>query len=209
MNLTVFGATGRTGRLVVEQALAAGYEVTVLVRLPSKMAIADTHLHVMAGDIDDAASVEAAIKGAAAVVSVLGPVHNRPTYDISRATAAILAAMTKQGVRRLIVTAGAGVGDAGDRPGLFDRAIGVLLRLSAGNVLADMTRTVAEVRAADCDWTIVRVPMLTDAPQSAGVRVGYVGRGTGPRLSRTNLATFVLKQVDDRTYICQAPVISD
>jgi uncharacterized protein YbjT (DUF2867 family) len=209
MNLTVFGATGRTGRLIVQQALAAGHEVTILVRTPSIITIQDAHLHVVQGEINDAASVESVIKGAAAVLSVLGSAHNRPTYDISRATALILAAMTKQGVHRLIISAGAGVGDTADQPGVFDRVIGALLRLSARNVLVDMSRTVTAVRAANCDWTIVRVPMLTDAPPSASVRVGYVGKGTGPRLSRSSLATFMLKQVEDRTYIRQAPVISD
>jgi hypothetical protein len=62
-----------------------------------------------------------------------------------------------------------------------------------------MLQTVSKVRASKLDWTIVRVPMLTDAPGTGKIRVGYVGKGTGPRLSRSNLAQFMLKQVQDST----------
>jgi putative NADH-flavin reductase len=209
MQLTLFGATGRTGQHLLEQALSAGYEVKVLVRDPSKIKAQGARLEVLAGDVQNAAQVEQAVADAECVISVLGPTVNKPTYEISAGTENILAAMKKQGVRRLIVSAGAGVGDPEDAPALFDLFINFLLKLLSRHVYEDMLQTVAKIRASDLDWTIVRVPMLTDGPQTGKIQVGYVGKGMGSRISRADMAAFMLKQVNDNAYLHKAPAISN
>lgn len=209
MKLAVFGATGKTGRILVEQALAAGHTVVAFARTPSKLDVDDERLRIVQGDIQDAAAVATAVAGADAVISVLGPTSNTPDYQISKGTANILSAMQQHGVGRLVISAGAGVGDPRDKPGLFDKFIKVLLQLFSRHVVADMARVVALVRASDLKWTVVRAPMLTDNPRGAEVRVGYLGQGVGPRLARADLAAFMLAQVDDDTYLRQAPVISN
>ncbi|HSJ53019.1 MAG TPA: SDR family oxidoreductase [Anaerolineae bacterium] len=209
MKLAVLGGTGKSGRHLVEQALAAGHQVVVLTRNAGKLGIDHEQLSVVQGDVQDAARVSEAIAGADAVLSVLGPTSNQPTYEVSRGMENVLAAMREQGVRRLIQTLGAGVADPNDRPGLLDRAITALLKLTARYVYEDMLRVARCIRATDLDWTLVRVPMLTDDPPRGDVRVGYVGQGIGPRVSRADVAAFVLRQVSDDTYVRQAPAISN
>ena len=109
----------------------------------------------------------------------------------------------------LIATAGAGVGDPADSPALFDRLMGLALRLAAKNVLADMQRTVDLVRASDLDWTVVRLPMLTDAPGSGALRVGYVGKDIGSRVARADIADFILERLTDTRYVRASPAISN
>jgi putative NADH-flavin reductase len=212
MKLAVFGATGRTGAPLVRKALERGHEVVALVRSPQKLKEQQGEhecLRYVVGDIQDAKQVEEAISGADAVLSVLGPTQNKPDYEVSRGTQNIVKAMRAHGVRRLVVSAGAGVGGEGDEPKLFNRFINIALKLAARHVFEDMTRTVALVRGSDLDWTVVRVPMLTDDPGKGNVRVGYVGKGSGPRLSRDDMAEFILKQVADETHIRKSPVISN
>lgn len=209
MRLTLFGATGRTGRHLLEQALAAGHDVTILARDPSKVAAESPRLTVLEGGLRDTAQIEQAVAGADAVLSVLGPRENKPTFEITQGTETIMAAMKKHGVRRLIVSAGAGVGDPNDSPGLFNHLINFLLKAVSRYVYEDMVKVVAAVRASDLDWTIVRVPMLTDDPPTGLVKVGYVGKGMGPRISRADMADFMLRQLTDDTYIRQAPAISN
>lgn len=72
-----------------------------------------------------------------------------------------------------------------------------------------MVQVAAKVRASNLDWTIVRVPMLTDDPPTGKVRVGYVGKGTGSRISRADMADFMLRQLADTTYWHKAPAISN
>lgn len=209
MRLTLFGATGRTGRHVLEQALAAGHDVTILARDPSKVAAESPRLTVLAGDLRNLEQIDRAVAGADAVLSVLGPRENKPTFEITQGTEAIIAAMKKHGVRRLILSAGAGVGDPKDSPKLINHLINFLLKAVSRYVYEDMVKVVAAVRASDLDWTVVRVPMLTDDPATGSVKVGYVGRGTGPRLSRADMADFMLRQLTDDAYIRQAPAISN
>ena len=84
MKLTIFGATGRTGRPLLEQALQAGHEVTVLVRTPEKLATENDQLTVIQGDIGEADKVDEADTGSEAVISVLGPTSNEPVYAVSQ-----------------------------------------------------------------------------------------------------------------------------
>jgi putative NADH-flavin reductase len=209
VRLTIFGATGKTGRHLVEQALLAGHHVTAFVREPAKLGIENDRLYVTQGELSDNRRVQAAVAWADAVLSVLGPSHNRPTYDISLGTAGIVDAMCERNVHRLIVSVGAGVGDERDRPTVADHIITSLLRISAGNVLKDMVRTAQVVRSSELDWTLVRVPMLTDDRPTGTVRVGYLGNGVGRRLARADMASFILGQIAERQHLQCAPVISN
>jgi putative NADH-flavin reductase len=209
MQLTLFGATGKTGRHVLEQALAQGHCVTALVRNTDKLSIRHDRLKAIQGDVRNAAQVAQAVASAEAVISVLGPSSNRPELAVSQGIDNILAAMRQHGVRRLIQTAGAGVRDPRDQPTLVHAFFGILVRLLTPNVLADMVQVVQKVRASGLDWTVVRVPRLTDDPARGNVRVGYVGKDVGPSLARADLADFVLKQLEDNTYLSQAPAVSN
>lgn len=209
MKVTVFGATGRTGQRVVEQALERGHEVTAFARSPQKLKAYGERIAIVEGDVQEAGAVQEAVAGADAVISVLGPTANTPDYQVTQGTRHIIAAMKQHGVDRLIVSAGAGVGDPRDEPRLFNKAINLLLKLFSRHVYEDMKRTVAAVRDSDVDWTVVRVPMLTDDAPREEVRVGYVGKGIGARITRAEMASFILDQLEDDAYLHQAPAISN
>lgn len=209
MQLAVFGGTGKTGKLVVEQALAAGYQVAVLARNPAKLTIQNPNLRVVQGDVQDAAKVLETVRGADAVISALGPTSNKPLFEVSKGMTNIIAAMREAGVKRLIITAGAGVREEIDQPKFADKLIVTALKLLNGNVLADMQRAVDQVKAAGLDWTVVRGPMLTDDPATGNVRAGGVGKDIGTRLSRADFAAFLLAQVDNPQWVGKAPAISN
>jgi putative NADH-flavin reductase len=207
--LAIFGATGRAGKHLLRQALDRGYNVRVLARDPGKLAAQHERLVVVKGSLKDADCVEEVIAGADVVLSVLGPTSNEPTFEISQGTADIIKSMKKHGVKRLILSAGAGVGDPGDAPKLFNKLINVALKATARNVYEDMVKTVDLVRQSGLEWTVVRVPRLTDGPQTGQVRVGMVGKGTGANLTRADMAEFMLKQIDDGQHLRKAPAISN
>ena len=210
MKVIVFGASGKTGVHVVEQALAAGHDVTAFVRTPAKLTIQHPKLSVFQGDVMDAEKVDQAIAGQDAVISALGP--SRPPVPDMMKTAAtnIIAAMKRHGVRRLISTTGAGVRDPKDQPKLSDKVIKTLLGLLSAEVLRDSENNVNAIRlqGKDLDWTIVRFPMLTDGPRTGKYRVGYIGKNSGSRISRADGADFIVKELAEAKYIGEAPVIS-
>lgn len=208
MRLAIFGGTGKTGQHLVAQALDAGHEVVALARTPSKFTLQNDKLTVVQGGVLDRNAVEQVIQGADAVLSVLGPSSNKPEFTISKGMDNILAAMKANNVQRLVISAGAGVRDPQDKPGLIDRVASVALNIISKNVVADMKQVVEKVRASDRDWTIVRVPMLTDQPAQGTLKVGYVGDIT-PRISREDMAAFMLKQVELSEHLHKAPAISN
>lgn len=209
MKIAIFGGTGRTGQHLVRQALEKGHQVVVLARNPDKLSIEDPGLNTIQGDVKDPQAVQKTVAGVEAVLSALGPTSNQPTFEVSQGMSNILNAMKNEGVSRLVITAGAGVGDPNDTPKFFNHVMNFLLKLMARNVLADMSKVVEMTRASDLEWTVVRLPMLTDDPKSGNVKVGYVGKGMGSRISRADIADFMLSQLTDQTYIRKSPAISN
>ncbi|MGF1503556.1 MAG: NAD(P)-dependent oxidoreductase [Anaerolineae bacterium] len=210
MRITIFGATGGTGKHIVQMALDAGHEVTAFVRSPEKLSIDEPNLTVVQGDVHDAGAVEQAVAGSDAVFSALANSPKAPTKDVQTVgTQHIIAAMRKHGVTRLISTTGAGVRFPEDEPGMPDQIIRFLLKTLNGKVLEDAQRHTDLIVDTDLEWTIIRAPMLTDGPHTGDYRVGWVGVNTGPRLNRADFADFVLDVAEDGSYVHKAPVVSN
>lgn len=209
MKLAIFGASGRTGKPLVQQALNAGYEVVALVRTPAKVPMQNEHLTLIQGDAMNLADVEKAVQGADAVLSVLGQSKGSPADMQTVAIRNIVAAMQKYGVKRIVSLTGAGVDAPQDKPKLMNHVIKFALKTLSGQVLKDAEQHAAVLHQSSLDWVIVRGPMLTEGPHTGKYRVGWVGVNTGSRISRADIADFMLKQVTDTTYLHQAPMISD
>ncbi|HEY6405977.1 MAG TPA: SDR family oxidoreductase [Ktedonobacteraceae bacterium] len=209
MKFALFGATGRTGQPLVEQALACDHEVVALVRTPSQLTFSHPKLSVLQGDVLNQAEVEQSIQGTQAVITVIGHSKNTPRTLLAVGAQHILTAMQQQGVQRLICLTGAGVADPHDRPRLVNHLFTTALKLLAADVLADSEQQYAAIRHSSLDWTVVRVPRLINGPHTGQYRVGWVGVGTGTVIRRTDVADFLLRQLTDETYLRQAPMISN
>lgn len=210
MKITIIGATGRTGIPLVQQALDKGHTVVAFLRDPAKLPIQHERLSWVQGSVQDAGKVEEAVQGANAVMMALGHTQSSSKDVLASAARTVLAAMKKYGVRRLITLTGAGVRyPEKDTPKLFDRVMGFLLKQMAGELLADSTQHVLTIRSSDVEWTVVRVPVLTDGPHTGQIKVGYVGNGVSARVSRADVADFMLRTLENRSYIHDLPVISN
>lgn len=162
------------------------------------------------GELTDQALIEHALSGAEAVISVLGPRGDSKNKPITEGTQNILAAMKKQGVRRLIISSTPSAKDSNDLPDFKFKALVTLVKLAMHAAYEEIISVAETVRMSDLDWTIVRVSMLNNNPKSGKVKVGYVGKGeVGTRISRADMANFMLRQVQDTKYLRQAPVISN
>jgi len=210
MRITLFGATGGTGKQLVELALAAGYQVVAYVRNPSKISTKHENLTIVQGELADQAMIEGAVNGADAVISVLGPRGGSKNKPITRGMQNIIEAMKKQGVHRLVISSTLSVKDLNDLPGFKAKALVNLVRLTMHAAYEEIASVAETVRKSDLDWTIVRLTMLNNNPKSGKVRVGYLGKGeVGLRISRADLAEFMLKQVQETKYHRASPVISN
>jgi putative NADH-flavin reductase len=208
MRVVVFGATGRTGRHLVEGALGRGREVTAFVRDPSKLAAEHERLRVVEGDVMDAAAVERAVVGQDAVLVALGHGKGRPKDVLAGGARNIVDAMKRHGVRRIVNLTGAGVRDAEDEPGIFDRVMVALLKRLQRDLLRDSERQAEIIKGSSLDWVIVRGTVLTDGPRKGEYRVGPVGKNSGTRISRADIVDFMLDRLEGDAYLGRMPVVS-
>jgi uncharacterized protein YbjT (DUF2867 family) len=186
MNLVVLGATGRTGRLVVEQALAAGHTVTALVRSPEKLTTHNPNLRVVTGAVTDTLALARALDGADAVISTLGGKGS----VIADSTPAIVAAANKEGVSRIVVLSSWVV--ERDR---MDAVSRLLTGVAMGALIKDKNAGEQVLRQSDLDWTIVYASVLTDGPTTGAVAVLPEGarRGMSQKVSRADVAGWMLQ----------------
>jgi putative NADH-flavin reductase len=204
MRLTVFGATGGTGIELVRQALEEGNDVTAVVRDPARLAVpVHDRLRVVTAAATDPVAIAPAVEGADAVLSSLGHRGGGPTTICEDGTRAIIEAMGKEGVRRLLVVSAAGlVADRGD--GLFVRHVvkPMILQPLLRNGFADKRRCEDEVRASDLDWTIVRPPQLTDKEATGRYRMATdISLRGGRTISRADLAAGLLGLLADDSVV--------
>lgn len=194
MKLIVFGGTGGVGKLFVEDAVAAGHEVTVFARTPAK--VTQSGVTVVQGDAFDAQAVTAAVAGHDVVVSCLGSTPG-PDKDTSlrRMGANIAEAMDATGVRRIVWCASEGVD--GEIPGLFGKFVMKLL----AKPLADHRAAIESLRAAGLVVTVVRPRALNDKPLTTDYVEDFDGPSTGGySIPRASVAHFMLKAVEDPSY---------
>lgn len=215
MRLTIFGATGGTGTHLAEQALAAGYDVTAVVRDPARLTIRTspsalaTRLQVSTADIMDPAAIIPAVAEADAVLTAIGP-HGTGVTTVSQdSTRSIIAAMQKAGTRRLLTVSGSIVADEGESAYLRYLIKPMARRTFLRHVCTDMRAAEAEVEATDLDWTIMRPPRLTDGPATGRYRTRIDGGlRRGLTVSRADLAACMLSAISDpatvRTHIAIA-----
>jgi putative NADH-flavin reductase len=208
MKLTILGATGRTGKILLAQALSAGHAVAAYTRSPAKLA-PHPNLRIAQGEIADAAKMAEAIAGADAVISVIGAARGGEPLKLAPVAACLVAGMQAHGVRRLVFATGAGVRAPQDAPAGIHKLVGGLLRLMAREVLEDAVRAAQAVQSSGLDWVIVRAPMLRDGAYTGDYRVGFVRAKTGSSVSRGNFADFILKQVTGDEWLGKMPVVSD
>lgn len=208
MNILIVGATRGIGRQLVEQALASGHRVTALARHPERLEIDHERLRKVRGDILDAQALSGAMAGQNAVCCAIGvktPWEQPGVF--SKGTERLLDAMKTGAVRRLVCVTGIGAGDSRGHGGfLYDRVFFPLLLKS---VYADKDRQEALVRAADLDWTIVRPGFLTNGPLTRRYRVLTDLAGvTAGRISRADVAHFMLQEFSQNRYLRQAPLLT-
>jgi putative NADH-flavin reductase len=206
--LLVVGATGGTGRLIVSQALKRGHEVTALVRSPEK--VSDLKgAKLVVGDVRDEKALREALKGQDAVVSALGTPASpfREVTLLSTATSALVNAMKAEHVSRLVCITGMGAGDSAGHGGfVFDNLIFPLL---LKKVYADKNRQEAMVKDSGLDWVLVRPSVLNDKPRRGSIRaLTDLADFHGGNISRGDVATFVLDQVQADAWLRRSPLIT-
>ncbi|MBX3063275.1 MAG: SDR family oxidoreductase [Anaerolineae bacterium] len=207
MRIAVFGATGGTGKHVVELALMAGHEVTAVARRPSAIPIQHEKLTVLQGDALDLAAVKRGVEGQEAVISALG-VHDRaPTVLYSQGVGNIIRAMHAAQVRRLFAISANGL-----EPGpLWQRiAAKLVLWRVFKESYSDLIRMETMIKASSLDWTIMRPPRMVDGVRTEQYHTALNEHlKNGWQIRRADLADYMVKQLSNPAIFCATVEIAN
>lgn len=211
MKVVIFGATGGTGRQLIDQALTEGHEVTAFARRPERIAVKHPRLRVVSGDVQKLADIEDALPGHDAVISALGRPIRKAGRIRSEGTQNILRAMETIGIRRLVSLSSLGFGDSRETlartPFFFRRVIAPLL---LQDTFDDHARQEEILKQSDLEWIAVRPDNLTNGPKTGVYKHGFASsdQSIDVAVGRADVAEFMLKQLVDNTYLRQTPGIS-
>jgi putative NADH-flavin reductase len=202
MRIVIFGANGKTGTLIVNNALESGHQVTAYVRRENSLAIEHPNLKIVTGSLNDPEKLNAAITGADACISALGGSSlTKHAPEIIAGIDRIVTIMEQEHVNRFIYLSSIGVGESRyylPQPIRFFIA-DVMLRVP----FADHNINEQRMMKSKLQWTSVRPGGLTDGPLTRDLKHGSektILKGS-PKISRANVAAFMLKQLADKTYI--------
>ena len=208
MTITIFGASGRTGKYLVSKALEKGYFVKAFVRDRSRLPIKDPKLTLIEGNLHNVASVDLVIAGSDAVLSALGWTRKSRKDVLSEAAANIVAAMEKHNIRRIIALTGYGVRFPKDPPdSLSKKLLHLAINITLPHLVPDGIQYAKTITESRLDWTVVRASMLSNRKGRGSFRVGYFDPGI-TMIPREDVADFMVKQVTEGKYVREAPVIA-
>jgi len=208
MRVCLFGSTGSIGRHALEQALERGHDVRALVGDRTRLPDRGERLTVIVGDVGDAVKVQEAVAGCDAVIDTLG-VRSNTSAEVQRllsVTKLIISTMAGNGVRRFLGVAGAGVDAPGDEKGAGYRLAGWFSGLASRRAQEEKQRELDLVSSSGLEWTILRVPFVTEGPLTRTYRAS-LAKPPSSRISRADIGYALVDQLGVRTFVKKAPFI--
>jgi len=206
MKVLVLGATGSVGQHILRLGIERGHELTALVRNPEKLKSWERRVRAVKGDALDKDSVEQAVRGQEAAIYAIGIKTIGRTTLFSESTRILIDAMERNRVKRLVCITGVGAGETKGHGGfLYDR---ILFPLVTKRVYADKEVQETLIQKSSLDWVIVRPAMFREGTPSGKLEAVTDVRGvTLTRVSRVEVAAFVLDQLTDGRYLRKAVFI--
>jgi putative NADH-flavin reductase len=208
MKIVIFGASGTVGIELVKQALEQGYEVTAFVRSPEKLAnILNINLHIYKGDVLNAHDVENVLKNQDAILCALG--DGNVGKIRSAGTKNIVDAMNKLGIKRLVCQTTLGMGDSYQNLNFIWKYLmfGILLR----KAFQDHKLQEESILKSNLNYTIVRPSALMPGEIKNEYKIGFDGnyKDLTLKISRKEVASFMINQLQTQTYLRRAVSISN
>jgi putative NADH-flavin reductase len=209
MHVTVFGASGNIGKLIVEQALANGHFLNAYVRNISKLKVTHPHLHIVEGELDNKVGIKSVLNEADVVISVLGPplVRNYEGMPLAEAHKHIISAMKEKGIKRFITLATPSVKFEKDKKSIATVLPGIMAKLFFPKPYKEIMEIGEIMKNSKLDWTVVRIIAPNNKPATGKIKVSFGDEKLSFGISRTDIAAFILKESETGSYIKSMPII--
>lgn len=207
--IAIIGGTGKSGQYLVKEALNQGYTIKVLIRNPEHFTIQHPLLEVIQGDVTDYATLLQLTAECDAVISALGlGIPNSIFTVFSEATTNILRAMESHSIQRYIVITGLNVDTPMDNKGSKTQWGTNYMKENFPKTTSDKQLEYQLLNDSTVNWTLVRLPLIEQTDERNAI-THNLQDCPGDAISATSLAVFLLQQLQDTTFIRQAPFIAN
>ncbi|MBC9798258.1 NAD(P)-dependent oxidoreductase [Sinomicrobium weinanense] len=209
IKIAVIGGTGKSGKYLTRQLTDQGFPIKLLLRNPKNLIINHPNVEIVEGNVANYADVLRLIMDCKAVISTLGlgVPPSEPTI-FSQATANVIKAMNVLNVHRYIVITGLSVDTPLDNKGPKTAYGTVWMKKTFPVSTTDKQREYEILTASSVDWTLVRLPLIVQTEESCKVDMSLKDC-PGDKISATDLATFLIGQLDSKSFIRKAPFIAN
>jgi putative NADH-flavin reductase len=205
--IAILGGGGRTGKYILTQLLSQGYSLKVLLRSPENFQLESPFIEIVTGDAIDPEAIRSLVQGCQAVISTVGQRKEEPLVA-SKATKNVLKAMTECGIKRYILVAGLNVDTPFDKKSSKTITATEWMKTTFPTIHADRQKTYSILSASEINWTLVRVPFI-EFTETKGETIVSLEDCCGAKISANEIATFVIEQLSDDTYIKKSPFIAN
>ena len=210
MKIAIFGSTGFVGKVLINKALTAGYQVRTLARYPEKLEDIKDRIEIIKGSVFDPLKVEAAIEGTMVVISTIGPPPGKPCDPklYKKAMQDIVRIMDKNGIKRYIHIGGAAHEGGENENWTFNRRfLRLFLNLFSKQILVAKHLEWEVLKKSNLDWTLVRPPRIANEPASGNISADEKMLNS-LKISVEDLTDFILEQITLKEWIRKAPLVS-
>lgn len=205
--IAILGANGKAGKFLVNEALEKGYQVKILTRNSNNIKITNENLEIINGDARDFSSIRKLLKGCRAVINAVGQPKNE-SYIFSTVTKHILEAMKEFEVKRYILISGGSLNVTGDQKRIVNKIGATLFKVVLSKMMQDKYKELQTIQDSDVDWTIVRLPFVMEGKGIGKIKESLVDM-PGMKIRNSDIAPFVIKEINSERYIGECPFISN
>ncbi|GAA0399257.1 NAD(P)-dependent oxidoreductase [Paenibacillus motobuensis] len=204
--IAIIGGTGRVGKYIAKRAVENGYHVRMLVRNPDNLIFRDHRIEIIQGDVLDVTSLRTVLKSCDIVMNTFGqPAKAEPLY--SQVTEQILNIMNEYGICRYIGVTGGSLNVAGDQKSIKNKIGARLFALFFSKMIIDKRRELKILEKSQVDWTLVRLPFVREGKEKGEIKENELDM-PGNSITNNDIASFLIRQIDDKKYLRKTPLIS-
>ncbi|CAI8782701.1 NAD(P)-dependent oxidoreductase [Chryseobacterium sp. IT-36CA2] len=203
--IAIIGGTGKSGQYLVQNLLAKGYHLKLLLRHPENFTLQHPLIEIIKGDARDKTTIDKLIEGTNLVISTLGQPKGEKSI-FSDAAKNIISAMNHYGIRRYIVTTGLSINTASDHKNERVKMATDWMYQNYPETTADKQKEYELLLDSNLDWTLVRLPLIHLTEENFPTETNLTDcKGEG--ISAVDLAEFLVSQIKDSEYIRKSPFL--
>lgn len=206
IKVALIGATGKAGKYLLKELLSQGYQVKSLIRKPASYTITHPAMEIVEGDIKDLTITVSLLKDCDVVISAIGQPKDEPLMS-SLAAENIISAMSLLNIKRYIFLTGLNLDMPGDKKSEANQHASKWMKDTFPVVVADKEKAVELLKSSAIDWTMVRLPWIDPTDEHRKLTVDLYDC-PGEKISTTDLAEFLVSQINDTRFIRQAPFVA-